>query len=73
MCKTSEGIVIPNFAALLAAVFLLSTKNVRGWGGYPPSPSVRGLKAKLLILGKICGHLSEKALNKLLNTLFAAL
>ena len=33
---------MPNFAALRAAVFPLSTKNLRG-GGYPPPPSVRGL------------------------------
>ena len=34
---------MPNFAALRAAVFQLSTKNLRGGGGYPPPPSVRGL------------------------------
>ena len=28
---------MPNFAALRAAVFPLSTKNLRG-GGYPPPP-----------------------------------
>ena len=30
MCKIDEGIVIPNFAALRAAVFPLSAKNLRG-------------------------------------------
>ena len=43
MCKNDEGIVMPNFAALRAAVFPLSTKNLRG-GGYLPPPSVRGLR-----------------------------
>ena len=31
---------MPNFAALRAAVFLLSTKNLRG-GGYPPPVGAR--------------------------------
>ena len=43
MCKIDERIVVPNFAALRAAVFPLSAKNLRGGGGYPPPPSVRGL------------------------------
>ena len=36
---------MPNFAALRAAVFPLSTKKPPG-GGYPPPPSVRGFKFK---------------------------
>ena len=32
MCKKYEGIVMPTFAALRAAVFSLSTKNLRGGG-----------------------------------------
>ena len=45
MCKIDEVIVIPNFAALRAAVFPPIAKNLRG-GGYPPPPSVRGLMFK---------------------------
>ena len=36
MCKTDEGIVISNFAALRPVVFPFSKKNLRG--GYPPHP-----------------------------------
>ena len=35
---------MPNFAALCAAVFQLSTKNLRGGGRISAPPSVRGLK-----------------------------
>ena len=42
MCKIDEVIVIPNFAALRAAVFPLFAKNLRGADIRPP-PSVRGL------------------------------
>ena len=42
MCKEGEGIVMLNFAALRAAVYPLSTKNLRGADIRPPS--VRGLK-----------------------------
>ena len=44
MCKIDKGIVIPNFAALRAAVFSLFAKNLRG-GGYPPPPV--GARVKL--------------------------
>ena len=44
MCKKDVGIVMPNFAALRAAVFQLSTKNLRGGRISAPPPSVRGLK-----------------------------
>ena len=40
---------MPNFAALRAAVFPLSTKNLRGAADIRP-PSVRGLKMNWLIL-----------------------
>ena len=39
MCAMNVGIVMPNFAALRAAVFTLSGKNFRR-GGYPPPPPV---------------------------------
>ena len=42
MCKIDEGIVIPNFAALRAAVFPLFAKNLSG-GRISAPPSVRGL------------------------------
>ena len=47
MCKKDEGIVMPNFAALHAAVFPLSTKNIRG-GRISAPPSVRGLTIDIL-------------------------
>ena len=60
MCKKDEEIVMPNFAALRAAVFQLSTKNLRG-GGYPPPPSVRGLRSGTVTLhvrtGKVGSNL----------------
>ena len=43
MCKIDKGIVIPNFAALRAAVFPLFAKNLRGGRISAPPPSVRGL------------------------------
>ena len=36
LCKKDEGIVMPNFVALRAAVFPLSTKNLRGADIRPP-------------------------------------
>ena len=51
MCKIDKGIVIPNFAALRAAVFPLFAKNLRGGADIRPPPSVRGLitiQSKLL-------------------------
>ena len=42
MCNKDEGIVMPNFTACSAAVFPLSTKNLRGPISAPP-PSVRVL------------------------------
>ena len=36
MCKKGEGLVVPNFAALRAAVFPLFTKNL--WGDIRPPP-----------------------------------
>ena len=41
MCKKNEEIVMPNFAALRAAVFPLSTKTSGGGGGYPPPVGAR--------------------------------
>ena len=41
MCKTDAGIVMQNFAALHAEVFTLSTKNLRGGGGYPTPVDAR--------------------------------
>ena len=38
MCAMNVGIVMPNLAALRAAVFTLSGKNLRGGGGYPSPP-----------------------------------
>ena len=44
MCKKNEEIVMRNFAARSAAVFQLSTKNLRGGGGMTSAlPPVRGL------------------------------
>ena len=50
MCKNDEGIVMPNFAALRAAVFPLSTKNLRG--GADIRPPV-GARVKPLCKGNI--------------------
>ena len=41
MCKKDEGIVIPKFAALRAAVFLLSTKTSEGRISAPPPVGAR--------------------------------
>ena len=42
MCKKGEVIVMPNFPALRAVVFLLSSKNLRARGaGYPPPVGAR--------------------------------
>ena len=41
MCKKDEGIVIPNFAALRAAVFSVIYEKPPGGGGYPPPVGAR--------------------------------
>ena len=41
MCKIDERIVIPNFAALRAAVFPLSAKNLRGGADIRPPVGAR--------------------------------
>ena len=41
MCKKDEGIVMPNFAALRAEVFPLSTKNLRGGADIRPPVGAR--------------------------------
>ena len=43
MCAMNVGIVMPNLAALRAALFTLSGKNLRGGGADNRPPSVRGL------------------------------
>ena len=53
MCKKDGGIVIPNYAALHAAVFPLSAKNLRGWADIRPPPSVRGLSFATF-LAEVC-------------------
>ena len=45
MCKIDVDIVVPNFAALHAAVFSLFAKNLRGGGAdNRRPPAVRGLR-----------------------------
>ena len=53
MCKNDEGIVMPNFAALRAAVFPLSTKNLRGADIRPPPVGARDI-SRVPLLGVGC-------------------
>ena len=46
MCKKDKEIVMPDFAALRAAVFPLSTKNLRGEGRISAPPPV-GARVKI--------------------------
>ena len=48
---------MPNFAALRAAVFELSAKNLRG-GRIPAPPSVRGLRVTLVFMRHF-GHVFD--------------
>ena len=57
MCKNEEGIVMPNFAALRAAVFLLSTKTSGGADIRPPS--VRGLILKWSLNIPVCHQIAK--------------
>ena len=61
---------MPNFAALRAAVFPLSTKNLRG-GGYPPPPVGARVNLSKRAYASVChmhGYLSRNVLsNKLVD------
>ena len=59
MCKIDERIVVPNFAALRAAVFPLSAKNLRGGADIRPPPSVRGLMDAIRFNAKSCFEQKE--------------
>ena len=62
MCKNDEGIVMPIFEALRAAVFPLFTKNLRGGADIRPSP--RRYMYKRLVYEKRYAKISTKSVVK---------
>ena len=69
MGKKDGGIVMPNFTALCAAVFSLSTKNSGGGGGYPLSVGAR-LRGKHLFIDNFEHSSSSEYQVKIFNFLF---